>query len=287
MVRGRPCLPNLLIIGAAKAGTTSLHSYLSMHPEIFMSKRKELSFFDGRRWSLGVDWYKSNFNASYPVNGEASPRYTQYPKQKEAPERIKQLLGAPKMIYIIRDPIDRMLSYYTQNVEQWPDATPPLRFMDKGFMQTEYFLFGKYHYQLARYLELFSRELIHVVIMERLNADPQSVLRGIFQFVGVDENFWTPKFARRLNTGEAKRFVAPWFERFAPPMLAEQIDGPTWMPWPVSNVLRHISRIGGQPIKKPQITQAEDLHLQGLLKHDVAALREFLNDPLPEWRAYA
>jgi len=66
MLNGRkPTLPNLLIIGAAKAGTTSLHRYLSFHPEIFMSKKKELCFFDlEKRWPLGVDWYSSNFDAS-------------------------------------------------------------------------------------------------------------------------------------------------------------------------------------------------------------------------------
>src|ERR1700680_4934439 len=115
MARNQPTLPNFLIIGAAKAGTTSLYNYLSVHPEIFMSKRKELSFFDPqRRWHLGVEWYKSNFDASYPVNGEASPRYTRYPRTTGVPERIQQTLGTPKLIYILRDPINRLLAQYTQ-----------------------------------------------------------------------------------------------------------------------------------------------------------------------------
>src|SRR5690348_17021002 len=81
MGRRHPTLPNLLIIGAAKAGTTSLHDYLSEHPDIFMSKHKELRFFDPEsRWRLGVEWYKSNFDSRFAINGESSPRYTRYPR---------------------------------------------------------------------------------------------------------------------------------------------------------------------------------------------------------------
>src|SRR5690348_2473177 len=201
MARGQPCLPNLLIIGAAKAGTTSLHSYLSEHPDIFMSKRKELSFFDDKRWSLGVDWYKSNFDSSYAVNGESSPRYTLYPKLQNVPERIKLVLGAPKMIYIMRDPIDRILSLHTQNVEHWPAATLPLNVDDPDFPQSEYMLYSKYNMQLCRYLEFFPRESLHIVIMERLESDLRSELRKLFRFIGVDEEFWSAKFDIRLNVG--------------------------------------------------------------------------------------
>jgi hypothetical protein len=286
MARGQPCLPNLLIIGAAKAGTTSLHSYLSEHPDIFMSKRKELSFFDDKRWSLGIEWYKSNFDSSYVVNGEASPRYTLYLKLQNVPERIKKVLGTPKMIYTIRDPVDRILSLYTQNAEMWPD-TLPLKITDAGFPQTEYLLYSKYHSQLRRYFEFFPRESIHIVIMERLNADPKRVLAEIFRFVGVDEKFWTSNFNRRLNTGEAKRFVANWFDRSVPTAIKRQVNDPTWMPNPVSKTLRRVSRIGGERVLKPKITADDDLYLQSMLRDDVAQLRTLLGDPLPEWRPYA
>src|SRR2546421_11902695 len=117
-----PTLPNLLIIGARKGGTTSLHKYLALHPQIFMSKQKELSFFDERiRWQLGLEWYKSNFDASYLINGEASPQYARYPRTLGVPEKIKSVLGSPKLIYAIRDPVDRILSDYTQMVEWRPD----------------------------------------------------------------------------------------------------------------------------------------------------------------------
>jgi len=286
VARGQPCLPNLLIIGAAKAGTTSLHGYLSEHPDIFMSRHKELSFFDDKCWSLGIEWYKSNFDSSYAVNGEASPRYTLYPKLQHVPERIRQVLGTPKMIYTIRDPIDQILSLHTQNLEHWP-GTPALEVTDPQFPQTEYMMYSKYYSQLRRYLEFFPREAIHIVIMERLNADPKKVLREIFRFVGVDEDFWTEKFNRRLNAGEAKRHAAEWYEITMPSPLKRQISDPTWLPNPLAEIFRGLSRIGGERIQKPKISDADDFYLQALLRDDVAQLRTLLGDPLPEWRSYA
>jgi hypothetical protein len=286
MAPGQPCLPNLLIIGAAKAGTTSLHSYLSEHPEIFMSKHKELSYFDGKQWSRGIEWYKSNFDSSYAVNGESSPRYTLYPKLEGVPERIRQVLGMPKMIYTIRDPIDQILSLYTQNVEHWSD-TPLLNVADAGFPQTEYMLYSKYYMQLGRYLEFFPRELIHIVIMERLKSNPKAELRKLFRFIGVDEKFWSSKFDVRLNVGAKKRETAPWFRRTAPLFLQEELGAGRWLPWRLNQVLDRLSRVGGEPVQKPTLTTDDECRLQDLLKSDVGALRSLLGDPLVEWRPYA
>ena len=73
-------LPTFIVIGAMRAGTTSLHSYLALHPDVFMSAKKELNFFksDGE-FSKGVEWYSAQFDGSFPVRGESSPNYTKYP----------------------------------------------------------------------------------------------------------------------------------------------------------------------------------------------------------------
>jgi hypothetical protein len=168
MARGRPCLPNLLIIGARKAGTTSLHSYLSLHPQIFMSKEKELSFFDAQnRWRRGVEWYKSNFDSSFAINGESSPQYTRFPRTPGVPERIKQVLGTPKFIYMIRDPVERIVSDYVQIVD-WRPATAPfgdiLANIEKD--PQEYLQGSSYFLQITQYLKHFPRESLLVVLQE-------------------------------------------------------------------------------------------------------------------------
>jgi len=282
---GSPTLPNFLIIGAAKAGTTSLHAYLALHPEIHMSRHKELAFFDDRlRWSKGLDWYKSHFDSSYRVNGEASPQYTIHPTVAGVPERIKDVLGSPKLIYIVRDPIDRMLSEYTQIWDLWPNA--------KGFdlariRASTPFHCSSYFTQLTHYLRLFPKEDILMLVLERLNKRPVETLQEVFRFLGVDHQFTSPDFTRRLNTGEEKRYVAPWFEKMAPQVLQRELRHPSWMPWRINRLFHHMARIGGEEIKKPTITKDQERTLEEMLAGEVRALRDFMGDPLPEWRAYA
>jgi len=293
---GQPCLPNLLIIGAAKAGTTSLHKYLSLHPQIYMSRRKELSFFDSthRHWALGVDWYKTNFNAAYPVNGEASPQYSRYPKITGVPERIRQVLGKdPKIVYLVRDPVDRIVSHYVQIVE-WASVTswaPPVRPFDELLPDIEnddefYIQGSSYFYQIAQYRKVFPEENILVVLQERLSKDRAGTLGRIFHFLGVDETFWSSEFDMRLNEADGKRVEAAWFTRLAPAALKRELEQPRWMPGPAHRAIHRLAKIGGAPIQKPRLSEADDIRLQRAMRDDVAALREFLGDPLPEWRPY-
>ena len=282
---GEPTLPNFLIIGAAKAGTTSLHAYLALHPQIHMSKHKELAFFDDRlRWSKGLDWYKSHFDSAYPVNGEASPQYTIHPTVVGVPERIKQVLGSPKLIYIVRDPIDRILSEYTQILDLWPDARS---FEMADIQSTTPYHCSCYSTQLSHYLKLFPKENILMLVLERLNAKPVETLQQVFRFLGVDEKFTSPDFTRRLNTGEEKHYVAPWFEKVAPQFLQQELREPKWMPWKVNRMFHHLARIGGKEIKKPKITKDQEGKLEEMLAHEVRGLRDFMGDSLREWRAYA
>ncbi len=95
-------LPNLIIIGAQKCATTSLHYYLSLHPHIFMSREKELNFFIFERNShKGIEWYKSNFVIKANISGESSPDCTNYPFFDGVPERMYSVVPKAKLIYII------------------------------------------------------------------------------------------------------------------------------------------------------------------------------------------
>src|SRR5262245_44551346 len=87
-------MPNLLIIGGLKCGTTSIHHSLGLHPESHMSKPKELNFFvEEMNWDLGLDWYASRFDDRFAVRGESSPHYTNLPRFNGVPERIKEHAG--------------------------------------------------------------------------------------------------------------------------------------------------------------------------------------------------
>ncbi len=281
-----PTLPNFLVIGAAKAGTTSLHEYLTLHPQIFMARSKSPAFFDPRlRWDLGVEWYKSNFDARFSINGEVSPQYTLFPTVSGVPKKIRDILGAPKLIYSIRDPIDRLLSEYREIMDQWPSPRP----FDVTNIETDWkqsIQSSCYFFQLSQYLEFFPRRSIFVMLLERLKSNPRVVLREIFRFLGVDEDFRSSTYERRFNAGENKKYIAPWFQLMAPQFLIEQMNTPTWLPWPAAKVTRSISRVGGKLIARPEITAEDDLRLQQIFQNDVSSLREFLGDRLLEWRPY-
>jgi hypothetical protein len=141
---------------------------------------------------------------------------------------------------------------------------------------------------LSEFLKIFPRESILVLISERFSAEPKETLRRVFRFIGVDEHFWTDEFVRRANTGEGKRAAAEWFENYAPRSLRNHASRrDTGIHWRAKQAVYNISRIGGEIIRKPALTEEQDFRLQSLLKADVAALKDLLNDPLGEWRPYA
>ncbi len=117
-------LPTFFIIGTAKAGTTSLHHYLDLHPQIQMSAIKEPNFFagaeNGTPYPGGrvdrLEEYERLFDPSVEVRGEASPSYTNHPRRVGVPERIKALVPHAKLIYLVRDPIARTVSHYQHSV---------------------------------------------------------------------------------------------------------------------------------------------------------------------------
>ncbi|MGH2726565.1 MAG: sulfotransferase domain-containing protein, partial [Actinomycetota bacterium] len=108
-------LPNFLILGAMKAGTTSLAYWLGEHPDVFLAPGKELFFFNvPQRWELGVDWYRSQFAGSEGkiARGEATPGYLGHP---QAAERIAATLPDVRLIALLRHPADRAYSQYWHN----------------------------------------------------------------------------------------------------------------------------------------------------------------------------
>ena len=196
-------LPNLIIIGAMRSGTTSLHFYLDQHPEIAMSRTKELNFFVESKvwpcsWHKGADWYARQFDHDAPVRGEASPTYSSFPWFDGAPARMHALIPETKIIYLLRDPIERMISDFRlfENWGVWDfelaDAMADLE--GNGLAHR-----SRYFMQLEKYLEYFPAEQIHIATLEDLISNKRQTLREMFRFLGVDENFDTPQFDTVLN----------------------------------------------------------------------------------------
>jgi len=189
-------LPNLLVIGAMKCGTSALHRMLGQHPAISMAPVKEVNFFIGPdqplsgtdtlwregQWCRGVEWYASLFDASLPVRGESSPGYTS-PDHEEAPGRIAAVVPDVRLVYLVRDPADRAFSQYLHHAREGAETRPAAEaLMDPA---SQYLARSRYHERLAPYLERFGRDQIHVVVQERLRDRPASELDAILRHVGL------------------------------------------------------------------------------------------------------
>jgi hypothetical protein len=205
-------LPNFLIIGAPKAGTTSLHYVLSQHPQVFMCPVKEAGFF----WAYGQafdasgpgadklrnrlvterDEYEKLFRGAegYPAVGESSVRYLSAPS---APEIIHQLAPQMKLIVSLRQPAERAFSAFSHNLR---DGLEPCHNFADAILQDRkglrddwsfcrYLDRGFYYQSLKRYLEYFPREQMHISLLEDLKDDSHGLMRRIYRFLGIDEQF--------------------------------------------------------------------------------------------------
>ena len=109
-------LPTFIVIGAMKCGTNSLHRYLKLHPQICMSSTKEPNYFvEEKNYAEGIDWYQSLFKDSTKALGECSTNYSKRPFFQGVAQRIQAVLPDVKLIYLLRDPVERIISHYRHN----------------------------------------------------------------------------------------------------------------------------------------------------------------------------
>jgi hypothetical protein len=272
-------LPNLIVIGAGKCGTTSLHRYLDLHPEISMTNPKELNFFvDDLNWRRGVRWYERHFGEATPVRGESSVAYTEYPERPEVPERIANLVPDVKLVYVVRDPIERMISCYAYNT--WfgfrlgPFAEAALN--ERSALVTH----SRYWLQLERYLAHFPAEQIHVVDHDDLRNDRQAALRRVFRFLGVDEAFASPRFGELHNaTPVTRNRLAGASTRFLQthlgPARERRIRKPLW------RILALVPLRAS--VVRPVVSDELRAELAGRFADDVARLRAFTGQAFAGW----
>jgi hypothetical protein len=211
--RARP-LPDFLVLGAQKAGTTALYAYLRWHPAITGPSWKEVSYFD-RHYARGASWYRGNFPLTTwsrpsrrtggiaPIVGEASPSYLFHP---QAPERVAGLLPEVRLIALLRDPVDRALSHYQHEValgreplsfeaaleqeEQRLEgevermvADP--RYFSRAWWDHTYLARGRYAEQLERWLAVFPRDQVLVVASRDLAERPAETYAEVLRFLGA------------------------------------------------------------------------------------------------------
>ena len=276
-------LPNLIILGAMKCATTSLHYYLGLHPEIFMSREKELNFFvrEGN-WNKGIEWYKSNFAAKARIRGESSPNYANYPFSRGVPERIYSCVPEAKLIYIVRDPISRIISHYMHQYaveRENRKLSEALANLDAN----PYVCRSKYFMQLQQYLEFFPPSNILIVTQEELYSHRQRTLKEVFRFLEVDDSFHCRDFfsIRHKSSGKRRRNNAgsSMFRMFEMNIL-ERLPSVT---------RRHLEQLlylsFSHKIEQPMLNEGLTLRLIDHIENDTNHLREYTGCKFEQWCA--
>lgn len=182
----RGALPDFLLIGAMKCGTTSLYHYLRDHPQIFMPSIKAPEFFaEEGNWGRGIGWYRRQFEGAASgvvAIGEASNVYTKYPRYRGVPARIADHIPDARLVYVVRDPIDRIRSHYQTRLTEGTERAPIGRAVRENPIYLDY---SRYAMQLDRYLDHFPREQLLVITAEDLRGDRRATVRDVYAFLGV------------------------------------------------------------------------------------------------------
>jgi hypothetical protein len=297
-------LPNFLIIGAAKSGTSSLYAYLEQHPEIFMSPIKEPHFFSFDSVSritsgpgdtisqaiTSLDDYKHLFDnvKTEKAIGEASTSYLYRP---ESVKRIYELIPDVKLIAILRHPAERAFSAYMHVVRDQREvaknfeqalAMEPMRKQANWDPIWHFTSVGFYYNQLDRYFRFFQKDQIKIFLYDELVNDPSSLLRNIFEFLNVDANFNVDTSIKINVSGKQKsEFIYSLSKTlFNSPnpirWISRQVIPKRWR-YLVTNWIRNLN------LKKQQIPYQIREELINLYREDILRLECLINKDLSHW----
>jgi hypothetical protein len=201
-------LPDFVIIGAIRSGTTSVARYLGAHPEIYMARQKEVRYFNSG-FDKGVEWYASNFEGALPpqICGEATPAYM---SNAEAMRRMSELIPDARLIALVREPAKRAWSHYWMRRERDSEQ--------RGFVQAieqemdviardgpdgaglHYLNNGMYAHHLKRVLDLYPPDNLLVVVFEQMLAEPEAQYQATCRFLGVDDEVIPENLGRPINS---------------------------------------------------------------------------------------
>jgi hypothetical protein len=276
-------LPNFILAGAPKSGTSSLWSYIRQHPDVFMPEDKELFYFDFK-YDRGVDWYRQQFSGHTDEQaiGEATVWYMRWPK---VPERIHDLLPEVKLIFILRNPIERARSEFWHDFRtgKYPFTMTFSEFIQSPIRDKRMTISsGKYYDHLQRFEEYFDRSQFLVFLTEDLKESPDRVLGDIYEFLGVDPSF-DPNTQDRLQEGWGFQYlnVLRNTNRFFSPLKRLVGDTPlTWL-WYSSRHFRKLFwRKDAQP---PEMSDEDRAYLRDLYAESNAQLSDYLDRDLSHW----
>lgn len=296
-------LPDLLVIGAAKAGTSAFYRYIEQHPQIYASPIKEPHFFglEGENNLFNappgieakenkairhIDNYGALFQAA-PAQSlivEASVSYLYLPK---AAQRIKHYLPKVKMITMLRNPVERA---YSSFLYLGRDGREPLSTLAEGLAAEKerikenwgflyrYTDFGLYSEQLARYFKEFDSNQIRIFLYDDFKANPHEVIKQTFEFVGIDSSF-QPDMSRRFNVSGLPK------NKILHKLIAEGNILKSMLKPIIPSQLRYRLKEGyyDKSLTKPTLPEETRQNLIDFFREDILKTQELLGRDLSKW----
>ena len=298
-------LPNLFIPGAGKSGTSSLHNYLNVHPDIYMSERKEPFYFNSLSlYAEEIEWYQNLFKEGkeQKYRGESSTAYFVSPL---AIDRMKNDLDDPRFIIILRNPISRLVSHYfwlKGKGLEYRSLIQAVKYYQKMPFNEYYHIrkHGKFYLQFSlyskwveNYLKAFGRDKVFIITTEALKSRPVETLNDCFNFlnldkikdINTDQEFnvstfrnvpkWDAWFIHYLYTSDSKNSIFRYRDKIVPEFFKE-----LYWKFHTKLTMNRVSK------NKPVISEEIKLWLKNLLADDVKRLKEITKMEFDEWEEF-
>ena len=297
-----PKKPNFLIVGSAKCGTTALASILGSHPDCCMSQPKEVSFFQDNvdfkpnpNYEKGWDWYKQAF-AHYVGEsfiGEATPSYSDRSRSPNTARRIYNFNPDMKIVYMVRDPLQRQISgwkmqYAVAKAKSFPGRREH-QWALKGFdywmqMQRDVKQWDecRYGYQLAAYEDFFPAKNIYVSFLEDWQYSKEVEVDRIMCFLGLDPGLWQRDIQEESNRASGRTIDRPEIKKIRTNPIVKNVAKYlpiSWRNWLRQGIAR--AQINYPSIQMSEATQSEFV---GFLIQDAQDFLSSRNKGLDLWK---
>lgn len=229
-----------------------------------------------RNWGRGIEWYASHFEPEAPVRGECSTAYTA-PWYRGVAERMAALLPEARLIFIVRDPVERIVSHYwharTKGGER-RELAAALRSESNIYVAR-----SRYFAQLEPFLERFPSSRIYIGRQEDLFHRRRETMRAIFRFLGVEESFWSPKMARLRNKAVSERWRRRVLRRLTSARIGTFLRHRAEAKWLVERLIPARSES-----ETPKLSPGQRRELIAQLEDDIGRFERVTGWDLSEWR---
>lgn len=256
--------PDFIIIGAMKCATSTLHDQLNMHNSFFLTSPKEPNFFSNdNNFSKGYDWYESLFAGakSKQLKGESSTHYTKLPTYPDTVQRILSYCPDAKFIYLMRHPLDRLVSHY---IHEWTQRVISCKIDQAVERFPELIDYGCYAMQLEPYISTFGSSAILPIFTERIRNNPTRELCGIFNFLNVDETpVWRSNIQSNISSERLRN--SEWRDTIVNQSFLRYIRK-TFVPKKIRNFVKSFWKMKERPQLKKATHAKVELHFNKDLK---------------------